>query len=248
MRLKCLKTGNNKSISANTDYDVVEESETRYTLINDNGVQKNYAKNLFRVIPERTARPVPPPAPVIPVVDELNITTAVVKGEVTFGFTISCPFIGRNVFNYDSTQIVNFARISASCGVYSFSGLNSIINHLQTMRNNFNGYLRNHNTVFTLNPEINLDETFKDIYVSIVQDIIASFQGNQGSRCAAFIMSTTTNTIEQLPDFHDVLNELSSSVITAMNPNSNNRITTWTFVVNEDDATVVNNNAVAVEA
>jgi hypothetical protein len=40
---------------------------------------------------------------------------------------------------------------------------------------------------------------------------------------------------------------LSSSVITANNPNSGNRISTWTFVVNEDDATVINNNHVEVQ-
>jgi hypothetical protein len=247
MRLKCLKTGNNKSISVNEDYDLIEESETRYTLINDNGVQKNYAKNLFRVIAERPARPVPPPTPVIPVINELNITTAVVKENDTFGFTVSCPFIGRNVFNYDSRQIVNFSRIAASCGVFSFLGLNNIVNHLLAMKENFTNYLRQHTTAFTLNPEINIDETFRDIYVSIIQDIIASFQGNQGNRCAVFIMSTTTNVFNELPVFRDVLNELSSSVITANNPNSGNRISTWTFVVNEDDATVINNNHVEVQ-
>ena len=43
----CRKTGNTKSISVNTSYTTISETEKRYTLVNDKGIQANYCKSLF---------------------------------------------------------------------------------------------------------------------------------------------------------------------------------------------------------
>lgn len=50
MILKCINTGTNKSITEGLAYELVNETETRYSLINDKGIQKNYSKDLFEEV------------------------------------------------------------------------------------------------------------------------------------------------------------------------------------------------------
>ena len=44
MRIICENVGKNVSISVGTTYDVISETEKRYTIINDKGIEKNYCK------------------------------------------------------------------------------------------------------------------------------------------------------------------------------------------------------------
>ena len=57
MKITCKNKGANKLISVDTEYEVINESETRYTILNDSGVQKNYAKKLFDVVEEDEPEP-----------------------------------------------------------------------------------------------------------------------------------------------------------------------------------------------
>jgi hypothetical protein len=231
MKIKCKQLGNNKSISLTTEYDVIDESDSRYAVINDKGIQKNYAKSLFDIIPEV---PVIPP---VEVIDELNIETSIEKTEDDeqsidkLAIKVICPFIGRNRFEYNSGNILTVSGMSISCGILQIEGLNSLITHLNSMRTAFDTYMRNHANVFILNEEINVDEVFKDITTSLVQDIIAEFQGEDGS--AVLLLSTTNDSIASSPVLKEALNEVSSTV-TALNPNSGNNITLWTILTGHE--------------
>ena len=43
----CTSVGSTKSISVNTPYTILAESETKFTIVNDKGVEANYSKKLF---------------------------------------------------------------------------------------------------------------------------------------------------------------------------------------------------------
>lgn len=225
MELECTKLGNNKSISLNSKYNLINESDTRYTLVNDRGIQANYAKNLFRIIPEA---PIIPEIPPIPVINELNIETSCNNNLV---FTINCPFTEGLNFNFTSNQNFSFGQTSFSCGITGLNGLNNFETNIFRARTRFSDFITANRENFTLNPEINIDELFQDITKSLIQDIIANFQGGNGNMAGLLIMSTTTHASDLLKD---ALNELATTSTTVYNPNSNNNIIMWSFVVNEE--------------
>lgn len=227
MKLRCETTGSNKAISRNTEYEVVEETTERYSIINDNGVQKNYAKKLFRVIPEILP---------VTVIDELNIeTTATINPDGTaISFNISCSFIGRNRFNYNTDDVLFLNTTNISCGIHQISGLNNFINHNLLLKTRFENYLNEHRNTFVLNPAINLEETYKDIYTSLLQDLIAIFQGDR-IRTGVLLLSTTTGSINLNLDFKAALDEISETKVVTRNPNSNNQIQMWTLLIGENE-------------
>jgi hypothetical protein len=237
MKVKCKKVGSNKSISLNNDYEVIDESDTRYAIINDRNIQMNYAKSLFDVVPEA---PVVPEVPPVEVIDELNIETSIIKDRYVddddsidrLAIKVTCPFIGRNRFEYNSGNILTVSGMNISCGILQIEGVDSLINSLNAMKIAFNTYMRNHANVFILNEEINVDELFKDITTSLVQDIIAEFQGIDGT--AVILLSTTNDSINSSPVLKEALNEVASTVTTALNPNSGNNITLWTILTGHE--------------
>lgn len=222
MELECTKLGNNKSISLNSKYDLINESDTRYTLVNDRGIQANYAKNLFRVIPEE---PVVPP---IITINELNVETTCDNELI---FTINCPFTEGLNFNFTSQRNFSFSQIVFNCGITGLNGLNNLQHDIFRAKRIFEKFIYDNNQIFVLNPEISIDELFEDIARSLIQDIIANFQGENGSRAGLLIMSTTTYLGDLLKN---ALNELSTTSTTVYNPNSNHNIIMWSFVVNEE--------------
>ena len=225
MELECTKLGNTKSISLNSKYNLINESDTRYTLVNDRGIQANYAKNLFRVIPEA---PIIPEALPIPVINELNIETSCNNNLI---FVINCLFTEGLNFNFSSNNNFSFGQTSFSCGITGLNGLNEFEADIFRAKSRFYEFITANRENFTLNPEINVEELFQDITRSLIQDIVANFQGENGNRAGLLIMSTTTHASDLLKD---ALNELATTSTTVHNPNSNNNIIMWSFIVNEE--------------
>lgn len=225
MELECTKLGNTKSISLNSRYNIIDESATRYTLVNDRGVQANYSKNLFRVVTEE--QPIIE-VQEIEVINELNIET---NCNELLIFTIKCKINNELSFEYTSTPTFQVARTSFSCGIIGIDGLNNFANKIFTAKVNFLRFIEENKENFTLNPEINIEELFQDITKSLIQDIIANFQGDGVSRAGLLIMSTTTDCSDFLKN---ALNELATTSTTAFNPNSGNNIIMWSFIVNEE--------------
>lgn len=222
MELECTKLGNNKSISLNSKYNLINESDKRYTLVNDKGVLSNYAKNLFIAIPEELI------ATTIIEINELNVETSCDNELI---FKINCPFTEGLNFNFTSQRNFTFGQTAFSCGITGLNGLDNLQLDIFRVKRIFGEFLTNNNQIFILNPGIDIDELFKDITKSLIQDIIANFQGEEGNRSGLLIMSTNTNLSNLLKN---ALEELSTTSTTVHNPNSKNNITMWSFVVNEE--------------
>lgn len=247
-RIKCKKLGNVVSISLNSEYEVVNESETRYSLINDKGVQKNYCKSLFEVIPNEEPVPqrivrqprrvapetIPVPVRIIPIVEELEIVTDINEDSDNEGviFDISIVFIPGFTYSQsiDTLRIIDSA---ISCGVTQISGVDALIREIDSLKLRTQEYINNNVENFTVSEDFNLDEIMSDITKALVQDMISYFQDETSDiNTGILILSTTSESINNLPILKEALDEVFTSVETR-NPNSGNMITMWTIVVNE---------------
>lgn len=245
-KIRCKKLGNVISISLNSEYEVVNESETRYSLVNDKGVQKNYCKSLFDevieevVVPQRAPRqprriePVLVPVRGIPQVEELNIVTNIHESSDTedLNFQIDITFIPGFTYSKRINQL-NISDTDISCGVSQIYGIDGLKNDIRNLNDELRAYVQNNRENFTLSEDFNLDEVMSDITKALVQDMISYFQDEDGDvKTGILILSTTSNSINELPILKEALNEV-STVVETRNPKSGNTITMWTIVVNE---------------
>lgn len=247
-KIRCKKLGNVISISLNSEYEVVNESETRYSLVNDKGVQKNYCKSLFDevveevVVPQRAPRqprrvepiPVPVPVRVIPQVEELNIVTNIHEDsdEDHIVFQIDVTFLPGFVYSKRINELA-IEGTNISCGVSQIYGIDGFKSAIRILKNELQAYIQNNRENFTLSEDFNLDEIMSDITKALVQDMISYFQDEDGDvKAGILILSTTSNSINELPILKEALDEV-STVVETRNPNSGNTITMWTIVVNE---------------
>ena len=131
MRIICENVGKNVSISVGTTYNVISETEKRYTIINDKGIEKNYCKSLFRTVRNtRRNNPVPQPVPE-PVApprihfNELNIEVRLNGNNVIIEATNS-----DRQFNHSIEIGLNCERTSISCGIHTLTSLNILLNSI----------------------------------------------------------------------------------------------------------------------
>jgi len=246
-RIKCKKLGNVISISLNSEYEVVNESETRYSLINDKGVQKNYCKSLFDeiieeiVVPQRVPRqprrvePIPVPVRVIPQVEELNIVTNIHESSDNddLNFQIDITFIPGFTYSKRINQL-SISDTNISCGVSQIYGIDGLKGDIRNLNNELQAYIQNNRENFTLTEDFNLDEVMSDITKALVQDMISYFQGEEAVvKTGLLILSTTNRSINELPMLKESLDEVSTTRVETRNPNTGITITMWTIVVNE---------------
>lgn len=237
-KISCTKKGNVIAITVGNEYEVISENETRYSIINDKGIQKNYCKSLFKKVDEpvkKPKKPVPPPAPIVPIVNEIDVETSVTQSndnDVQLTFNINCTFGNHGSFIKSFNNCININRIKSSCGIGSIDGLDNLIGELEEFKDNLHAYINQNINNFILNNEINIDELISNITEGLIQDLIASFQDHNQRRFGILLLSTTTDSIGDNLDLERILNEASTSTITTNNPNSGNEITMWSIVVN----------------
>lgn len=255
MKITCKNKGANKLISVDTEYEVINESETRYTILNDSGVQKNYAKKLFDVVEEdepepavrqvrerapraprqpRQAPPVPV-EPVIPVVNELTITTSAgASDNRNIIFTINVDFINNfrlnNTFN---SFIINNSNIS--CGIRECDGLNGFMNNFTDFVQQFRNYIRNHNNDFRLNPDINIEETINEIADGLWQDFISIFEAGQYRAGIVTLSTNVTNNGTLSEIVINSLEKIAQNTVQVLNRNSNNEIKHWLLTIETEE-------------
>jgi len=259
--ITCKELGSVTAISVGTTYNVIDESGSRFTIINDKGVQANYGKNLFHnpvevqeeqvAVPQvpRRGRPpraaqaaaagvqappvaVAPPAPRVVESIEVNTSVSSNDGE-NISFSINFDFGGGLSIRHDTGIIIENRGINASCGIQSISGINTLNSHIISSRTIFERYVAAHSNEMVLSPGISVDELFTEVSKGLVQDLIASFQGEDAdTRAGLIIISTTEDAFVNNPSLRIVLNEAASSVTGGiMNPNSRNEIVTWLIPV-----------------
>jgi hypothetical protein len=250
----CKELGSVTAISVGTTYNVIEESGSRYTIINDKGVQANYGKNLFNnpvevreepvaeAQPARARRGRPAgvrqaEAPVVPapirVVDEIEIETRATSDDGRIKFTTVFDFGENSRLEHAIGEIITASGVSASCGIQSIDGIDSLANYIHTLRDQFTSFVERNRGVFTLSPDFNTEDMFSSISGALLQDIISTFQGGDAEvRAALLLVSTTEDNLRNSPALREALDTASSSSTPAVvNPNSGNSIISWMIPV-----------------
>lgn len=252
----CKELGSVTAISVGTTYNVIEESGSRYTIINDKGVQANYGKNLFNAPVEvreepvaeaqparaRRGRParvqqaeaagVAVPAP-IRVVNEIEIETRATSYDGRIKFTTVFDFGENSRLEHAIGEIITASGVSASCGIQSIDGIDSLANYIQTLRTQFTAFVGSNRGVFVLAEDFDVEDMFASISGALLQDIISTFQGGDAEvRAALLLVSTTEDNLRHSPALREALDTASSSSTPAVvNPNSGNSIISWMIPV-----------------
>lgn len=235
MRIICENVGKNVSISVGTTYDVISETEKRYTIINDKGIEKNYCKSLFRTVRNtRRNNPVPQPAPE-PVApprihfNELNIEVTIDNNNVVFQALNS-----DREFNFSFGINLTCERTSISCGIYTLTSLNTLLNSITHFKRDV---LTRINILCNENNFIN-EITEEDINTStILEEVLNLYLERQDDNrmfTGLLLLSTNiTNNNVITPEYIEVLDRISVHNIETHNPNSGNRIKMWTLQLTE---------------
>jgi hypothetical protein len=265
MVIICEKVGSTKSIRVGTVYEVLSETDTRYRIINENGVEANYCKTLFgevfadsrrerrneqrrRLANARqeleAAMPVAPVAPVIPVIAEINVETSAIVKEVEndddeehASITLKVNFIINNAINLVlvSNSVLSVYRSNIGCGIREVSGINTLMSFTTSLKPKLVEFIRvkSEANLFTLVEGFDIDELIKDIYESLLQDIISKFQGEDiESIMKAGLINFSTN-INNNGHKDELLLEIfddkADSTVEFVNPNGGNICKMWSF-------------------
>lgn len=235
MRIICENVGKNVSISVGTTYDVISETEKRYTIINDKGIEKNYCKSLFRTVRNtRRNNPVPQPAPE-PVApprihfNELNIEVRLNGNNVIIEATNS-----DRQFNHSIEIGLNCERTSISCGIHTLTSLNILLNSITSFKRDV---LNSINTLCQRNDFVN-EITEEDINTSaILEEVLNLYlERQQGDNMFTGLLLLSTNITNNnviTPEYIEVLDRISVYNVETHNPNSSNRIKMWTLQLTE---------------
>jgi hypothetical protein len=229
MEIKCIDTRGYKQITLNKNYELINETENRYAILNDKGVQTNYGKALFEKVPEIVA---------LPKVTDIEIeTSAVVDNEDDQAY-IRPKVIFKFLLNNNETktlvksmeEIVGYTS-TIGCGITEISGVNTMMNFINNLEKDFNGFVNDNNHIFELIKE-ELDEPvdFGAIADCILQDIISEFEGNMG--LLTFSTNINNNNVFNA-DVDTALTKLcfETRPVEFLNPNSGNICKFWSITL-----------------
>ena len=226
MTIICKNTGSTKLLTVSNTYNVIEETESRYAILNDRGIQKNYSKDLFSIqVPPEPARVIAPPvvvvAPATIVISEITVDTSFIgtkddedddddydedsngdyDGRLTSLVTIG---IGERILRLTSSIVLDVYDSSISCGIRDIQGSQILISQLTI-----------------------------DIAEALLQDFIAKFQNDTYNVGLLTVSTNITNNTHFNEEFIGLLDGIASSKIEFQNPNSGNRCAQWPIAVNE---------------
>ena len=233
----CRKTGNTKSISINTSYTTISETEKRYTLVNDKGIQANYCKSLFTeevATPTRTRAPRVAAVPVAPApvavpntqINEVDVTVIVNYDDEENEFDVSLVATTEPGFRHENSIILKETSTSISCGIFQLTSLDNLCNTITLFKEQIFTQLNN-----LQNTDVNVsqdDINTADILESVINELVENAEDT-----GLLLLSTNTNSVLTTPTYREVLDRMSANVIETLNPNSGNRIKLWTLQITE---------------
>lgn len=213
--IECVNSGSNKLITVGKKYEIIYETENRYTILNDKGIQKNYSKNLFEIEGNK-------------IVDEINIETHVNINLDEIEFLVRVKIDGFEDFDYGGEALALVKESNISCGIKQLSGIDDIMQFENRFRNDFKDYIRENG--IELDNHIDLDELCDETISSLFQDLIAELDGT----CLYTLLSTNLNNNGNYNQkVVDILNGISENeVFIGENPNSGNEIQLWIIKCN----------------
>ena len=235
----CRKTGNTKSISVNTSYTTISETEKRYTLVNDKGIQANYCKSLFTeeevTTPTRAARaprvaavPVAPAPVAVPntQINEVDVTVSVNYDDEENEFDVSLVATTESGFRHENNITLSENTTSISCGIQQLTSLDNLCNTITLFKEQIFTQLNN-----LQNTDVNVsqdDINTADILESVINELVENAEDT-----GLLLLSTNVNSTLTTSEYREVLDRMSASVVETLNPNSGNRIKLWTLQITE---------------
>lgn len=225
MEVICQKTGSNKLITTGNTYEVLNETENRYTLINDKGVQKNYCKSLFSLVDVQPVREVLPTRVLNEISLDVEVNTYGDAIDVNISYTDNLNLHSQN---NESISRLYLADTNISCGIHQLSGLNNLFKGIDDILNALNNNYSNLPNDVRLEVDLNDLPTKSDILKEVLSQI------TEEANTSLILLSTNITNNEYICDeYTDTLDELSVATTTALNPNSDNTIALWTLNCNE---------------
>ena len=233
----CRKTGNTKSISVNTSYTTISETEKRYTLVNDKGIQANYCKSLFTeevATPTRTRAPRVAAVPVAPApvavpntqINEVDVTVSVNYDDEENEFNVSLVATTESGFRHENNITLSEKTTSISCGIQQLTSLDNLCNTITLFKEQIFTRLNN-----LQNTDVNVsqdDINTADILESVINELVENAEDT-----GLLLLSTNVNSTLTTSEYREVLDRMSASVVETLNPNSGNRIKLWTLQITE---------------
>ena len=233
----CRKTGNTKSISVNTSYTTISETEKRYTLVNDKGIQANYCKSLFTeevATPTRTRAPRVAAVPVAPApvavpntqINEVDVTVSVNYDDEENEFDVSLVATTESGFRHENSIILKETPTSISCGIFQLTSLDNLCNTITLFKEQIFTQLNN-----LQNTDVNVsqdDINTADILESVINELVENAED-----IGLLLLSTNVNSTLTTSEYREVLDRMSATTVETLNPNSGNRIKLWTLQITE---------------
>jgi len=216
MEVQCVRLGDVKLLTIDKVYEVIVETDDRYSLINDKGVQKNYSKRLFSVIEEE--KPVE--------IDGLEVNVNYQNGEFLISTKLENEGEEEFEFNY---EIQAFSRedMEISCGIKGAEGLNNFMENFDIFKNDLDDYLNNlieEDKISIDKNDLVNDDLFKEIITSVFEEYLAYMRQSAG----IVLFSTNINNNGTINDLViDYLSENCLNKTEFRNPNSGNTCTLW---------------------
>lgn len=225
MELQCISLGQTRLLTIDKIYEVIDETENRYSIINDKGIQKNYAKNLFSVIPVE---------PEIPVVNETGLIVDLDipnKNNGSIELVVKVNFIEDDVFEFRSF-IFNVIESHIGCGIGLINGMNTFMASMEDLEEELNAYVNEaiEDERFTLAEGIEFDEKFiREVTVEITELLKLEFNHRYG------ILLFSTNITGNDSIYDEALEEFQKACADTKefyNPNSGNDCEIYTMYTN----------------
>ena len=189
-------------------YEILDEEDGYFLLVNDSNKTVRYYSDLFDDVEEtnepfeEVAPPPPPARTEADVISSLNVTYNNNR------CTVDYVDLNNNNVNF-TTDSINVATSSISCGVYQLYNINAIME--------------------CIDDNVNTDEDdLLELRKEIVKRVISLFIHNKRGSTRWMIMST--NNDSSFEDYFDVFDSLAQTNLGwETNPNSGNEIKLWVF-------------------
>jgi len=215
MTLQCINKGNNKAITTGKEYEIINETDTRYAILNDKGIQANYAKNLFQnLVVEDTT----------PIINELEVMTSMNQENGEDGFIITIKIEGQKDYVFEGKNMLDICESGFSCAIKTVEGLDSLMKFVNNFKEDFKNYLNDNIVNFKIDEDFDFDTFYKEIVELLITDLIAEYQ----NECLYLLLSTNvSNNLDYNTDVIETLNDNSEVDLFGLNPNTDNDVKLW---------------------
>lgn len=186
-------------------YDILDEEDGYFLLVNDSNKTVRYYSDLFDDVEEAVEEIVPPLPPArteADVISSLNVTYNNNRCNVMY------VDLNNQTVNF-TTEPISVGTSSISCGIHQLSNINTIME--------------------SIDDNVNTDEDdLLELRKEIVKRVISLFIRNKRGNTRWMVMST--NNDDSYEDYFEVFDSLAQTNLGwEVNPNSGNDIKLWVF-------------------